>query len=90
MSSFVLPVAMTSVLAVMLTILAVVVFLFYRKRRKSRSMEEVLEPMTRAKERSSFKRNSSRKGRKNNVVAEKQAIVCMLFCKLFHFHILTA
>ena len=72
MKSFILPVVMSSVLAVMLTVLAAVLFLFYRKRKLNRSMKSVLEPMTRAKESGSFKRRSTKRSRKNNAVAEKQ------------------
>ena len=72
MRSFILPLAMSSVLAVMLTILAAVMFLFYRKRKLNKSMENVLEPMTRANGGSSFKRKSTKRSRKNNAIAEKQ------------------
>lgn len=72
MKSFILPVALSSTLAVMVAVLLVVAFLFYRKRKLSKSMESVLEPMTRAKERSSLKRASSKRVRKNNAIAEKQ------------------
>ena len=78
MKSFILPVAMSSALAVMVTILAAVLFLFYRKRKLEKSTENVLEPMTRAKEGNSFKRGSSKRGRKNNAIAEKQ--VCDPYC----------
>eukprot|EP00795_Rhopilema_esculentum_P014435 gene14435-5492_t len=64
---------MSSALAVVLTVLAIVLFMFYRKRRLSKSMTEVLEPMTRATSgNGSFKRSSSKRSRKNNAVAEKQ------------------
>ena len=72
MKSFILPVVMSSVLAVMLTILAAVLLLFYRKRKLTKSMKSVLEPMTRAKDGSSFKRGSAKRIRKNNAIAEKQ------------------
>lgn len=75
MKSFILPVAMSSTLAVMVTILAAVLFLLYKKRKMSKSMETVLEPMTRAKEGNSFKRSSTKRGRKNNAIAEKQVPV---------------
>ncbi len=71
MAGVVLPVAMTSVLAVMLMVLAIIMFLFYKKRKLSKSMEEVLEPMSRAKSGSSLNRSSSRRS-KHMAVTEKQ------------------
>eukprot|EP00794_Sanderia_malayensis_P003685 gene3685-4202_t len=75
MSNVILPVTMTSVLAVMLTVLAIIMFLYYRKRKLSKSMDQVLEPMSRATSRSSLKRSSLRSSKKKSTISEKQVPV---------------